>query len=322
MKRIYYLLLILALSATGVNSQVRIGNANDPHQGAILDLKSDETIGKGVLFPPVYLNSLTLFSPVEGSASEGMIIYNTNGTIGKGIYVWDGKKWMKAGDASVPVTSVTISGEKSVRANTTIALSADVLPETASVKTILWTVSNASATINALNGRLTGVTPGTVSVYATALDGSGVTSAVHLVSVTPPGYNNPIENGVYEKNYTGDYLTSTQLSDGDTAPVIKQYFTATNNTLYVYDADSPAGNWHEAANTCYATNGGRVPNLYELALMHSQGSSLGDSFQQLYYWSSTERSETIAWGLHFNGGVASFTSKELGIRQVRCVRNY
>ncbi|MCH2229228.1 MAG: T9SS type A sorting domain-containing protein [Crocinitomicaceae bacterium] len=83
-------------------------------------------------------------------------------------------------DCSIYVSSITVQGEAGLSAITnqggTLQMEADVLPLNADDNTYTWSVTNGtgSASIN-INGLLTAITDGTVTVTATANDGSGVT---------------------------------------------------------------------------------------------------------------------------------------------------
>lgn len=176
-------------------------------------------MGKGIVIPSVDLVNfefnLTLADGVTfPTFFDGMIVYNrTNGTtrtdgnrsstetdVAPGLYLFfnptgavnqnvtDGY-WMRIGSNSsggtiVQITSISITGADNVNTGESIDLSVDILPTNATSRTILWSVSSGtgSAVIDALTGRLTGISSGTVSVYASALDGSGV-QAVHEVTV-------------------------------------------------------------------------------------------------------------------------------------------
>ena len=200
MKKIYFLMLsffLLSIASMNVTAQVTIGDLGDPHEGAVLHLKSGGS--KGLLLPQVSLSSVNIFSLDESandpaSSAIGMVVYNTNESItggkGKGTYVWSGTEWMLIGEGTIPsviqVTSISISGDDRVDAGGSINLTATVSPANVSNKTVIWTVSNGtgSASIDALSGKLTGTSSGIVYVTATAIDGSGV-SAVKEVTVNP-----------------------------------------------------------------------------------------------------------------------------------------
>ncbi|MDR1682189.1 MAG: hypothetical protein LBS25_02210 [Candidatus Symbiothrix sp.] len=101
MKKIKFLaLLFMASTTASVNGQVLIGEnaTNTPHVGAILEL---ESTNKGLLLPNVALHDaeiLTVGSLTANSdeTAKGMVVYNPYpyACDGKGIYVWDGSKWV------------------------------------------------------------------------------------------------------------------------------------------------------------------------------------------------------------------------------------
>ncbi len=112
MKLFVLFAVIFMLPAGIINSQVRIGNNESPAKGAILDLNNqDEGYVGGLVLPNVFIehvdyipSSFTSNSPNE-KALAGMIVYNTNDNLtsdsidnkkagGKGVYVWDGEKWL------------------------------------------------------------------------------------------------------------------------------------------------------------------------------------------------------------------------------------
>ena len=75
-------------------------------------------------------------------------------------------------DSTVYVTSLTVKGSSSVQIGKTAQMTVDILPMDAGSAGVTWSVNNTNATIDS-NGVLTGVTEGTVTVTATAKDGSG-----------------------------------------------------------------------------------------------------------------------------------------------------
>jgi uncharacterized repeat protein (TIGR02543 family) len=81
------------------------------------------------------------------------------------------------------VTSISINGNSSVAVNNTAEMTATVSPSNADNTSVTWSVTpgTGNATINS-NGVLTGVSSGTITVTATANDGSGV-SATKQVTV-------------------------------------------------------------------------------------------------------------------------------------------
>ncbi|MDR0680297.1 MAG: fibrobacter succinogenes major paralogous domain-containing protein [Dysgonamonadaceae bacterium] len=94
-KMMFLALMLLMLSTASVNAQVVIGSEADPHDGAVLDLQSTT---QGFKLPTVSLADVITFGLAgDVGTATGMMVYNTNASIkdgnGKGIYIWNGKKW-------------------------------------------------------------------------------------------------------------------------------------------------------------------------------------------------------------------------------------
>lgn len=82
----------------------------------------------------------------------------------------------------VPVTAITVSGNATItEAGGTADYTASVTPENATNKAVNWSVTpgTGNATIDQ-TGKLTSVANGTVTVVATAADGSGVTGTLQV----------------------------------------------------------------------------------------------------------------------------------------------
>lgn len=190
------------LSAASAKAQVLIGEneTGEPHAGAILDLQGQGT--KGLLLPNVALLDVSEFQLLvdepDLASAKGMMIYNTfdetkNGQ-GHGVYVWDGAKWLFAaisGGAAVPVTTITVSTAGNVTGITSgasLQFSASVTPGNATNKTITWSVVSGpgSGSIDQ-SGFFTGSNVGTVTICATANDGSGVLGVKEITVNTGPG---------------------------------------------------------------------------------------------------------------------------------------
>ncbi len=77
----------------------------------------------GIEIPQISLVSLTDASPVL-AIKEGTIIYNTNSTLGKGIYYWDNTKWIPS---QTQVPEITASSPLSIVSNN-IKLNAGTFP--------------------------------------------------------------------------------------------------------------------------------------------------------------------------------------------------
>ena len=91
-----FLLLLMGLGAASVKAQVRIGGNTAPNAAAVLDLNVDDSDAgnKGALaLPRVSLANAT--AQLNGTTPlKGMLVYNIGGTLGAGVYYWDGVTWM------------------------------------------------------------------------------------------------------------------------------------------------------------------------------------------------------------------------------------
>ncbi|MDR1632555.1 MAG: Ig-like domain-containing protein [Dysgonamonadaceae bacterium] len=194
-----FLLFPMIFGTADLYAQVTIGSDDEPHSGAILDLRSDN---KGLKLPTVSLTDTADFqlSPNQSAAASaiGMTVYNTNDDIiggrGQGIYIWNGT-WIYSGGApkaETPVSKIIITSDEnlnSVEAGGTLQLTDSIVPANASNKNVTWSVlwsgsvTAGKATVDN-EGLVTGLKPGNVTVRASAIDGSGVSKDFTL-SVLP-----------------------------------------------------------------------------------------------------------------------------------------
>ncbi len=160
----------------------------------------------------------------------------------------------EAGDP-VAVTGITLSPTSTtVEAKKSVQLTATVLPENATNKTVNWTSSDTSvATVNA-EGRVRGVAAGTVTITATTADGNFSKTAT--VEVTPAASStetyyvitiddyalsvnrspNTAQGGSSDYTYTG--LSGVAYTSGQTADSeISWIFEETNGGYYIKSAD-------------------------------------------------------------------------------------
>ena len=109
MKTLLSAFMLAALLSTPSYAQVTIGSNNEPLDGAILDLKEEQTNGtrnsnKGMMLPRVNLTNLTdITADIAGATATneeahiGLTVYNVNECVspltGKGVYAWDGEEW-------------------------------------------------------------------------------------------------------------------------------------------------------------------------------------------------------------------------------------
>jgi hypothetical protein len=110
MKKVLFLTILpfLLLGTANVSAQVRIGGSGTPHNAAVLDLNADnETTPTGnrggLALPRVELATVTM--QLNNTAPiNGMLVYNTGGTLATGVYVWMTDKWVETSTGSVAYT--------------------------------------------------------------------------------------------------------------------------------------------------------------------------------------------------------------------------
>lgn len=86
--------LILGFILRGQVESVGIGTSS-PNPSSILELLSND---KGIMIPKISLNDLNLrdYSFMSTTPTISLLVYNTNEKVkgGKGLYYWDGSKWV------------------------------------------------------------------------------------------------------------------------------------------------------------------------------------------------------------------------------------
>ena len=104
MKKVLFLMLLfVVLGAASVSAQIRIGGDEAPNAAAVLDLNVDDDTNdgtKGLALPRVNFNTNTAQITSGVANLTGMLVYNTNTTLGVGVYYWDAAKWVKISDGS------------------------------------------------------------------------------------------------------------------------------------------------------------------------------------------------------------------------------
>ena len=140
------ILLSCVLFTLPLQSQVTIGSLSEPLKGSLLDLKElDESAGnfnatKGIIYPRVRLTNLNeLYPMLTGSESgypalkpsyTGLTVYNVNTAtpFEKGLYTWNGAKWIQMGATMRAKNGLSLSGSDTIKLggaleeNTTINL--------------------------------------------------------------------------------------------------------------------------------------------------------------------------------------------------------
>ena len=132
-----------------------------------------------------------------------------------------------------PVESVSISTDTvSLIPKEAVTLSATVLPENATMKTLIWSSSDDNiAEVDDFSGVVTAVSPGTATISARTLDGSGLVVQCSI-KVKGPGYYyiiNPETGKVV--NIKGSYLL--ELEDGNDITLYKK--TSSNEQIWKID---------------------------------------------------------------------------------------
>ncbi|MEC0227538.1 Ig-like domain-containing protein [Paenibacillus alba] len=109
---------------------------------------------------------------------------------------------------NIPVTSITVSAVTyHVYVNNTLQLNALVTPTNATNSAVVWSVTNGTGTASVSDsGVLTGLTEGTVTVTATAADGSNVVGSKTITIISVPQVT-PVSS-ISISSATGDRVLS------------------------------------------------------------------------------------------------------------------
>jgi len=103
-KKIIFLLSLCLINVAANAQNIGINTTGaTPNASAILDLNTGNTGTLGFLGPQVALTSITVWAPVTGGSSNGMLVYNTAAGVGNGVgyYYWANAQWnylMNAGN--------------------------------------------------------------------------------------------------------------------------------------------------------------------------------------------------------------------------------
>ena len=133
------------------------------------------------------------------------------------------------------VESITLnSTEVSLFKGNTYQLTATVLPNTATDKSVTWTSNNTNvATVND-NGLVTAISPGTATIIVVAQDGSGVYTRC-TVTVTPKLVTNLTLNRTSASIYTGQTLQLTATVTPDDADDKTVAWASSNTNVATVD---------------------------------------------------------------------------------------
>jgi uncharacterized protein YjdB len=185
----------------------------------------------GHIFPVIHPDNMLGGS---GGWATGHIGGNGDLRIGKALWWmlarmagWDGGP-----SATVPVTSITVAGQGGATTISTdggtLQMLATVLPSNATNKTVTWSITAGSAygTINSSTGVLTAVENGTVTIRATATDGSNVYGSTNI---TITNQTTPVSN----ITVAGQGGATTVSTDGGALQMLATVLpsNATNKTV-------------------------------------------------------------------------------------------
>ena len=127
---------------------------------------------------------------------------------------------------AIPVTSISIEGaQETMTVDDQISLTATVGPNNATNSSFVWSSTDDTIATIDENGLVTAVAPGTVTIEATALDGSGVVGSCTITV-------NPKPQTV---DYDIDATTTTQVTTSSTSTVV---FTNQSTTVTIAKSSS------------------------------------------------------------------------------------
>ncbi|MCP4439199.1 MAG: hypothetical protein GY810_09680 [Aureispira sp.] len=121
------------------------------------------------------------------AVSNGTVIVRATAQDGSGIF---GETTITLSNQIVSVTSITVQGQGGATTISTpggtLQMEETVLPANATNKNVTWSVDNASIGSISPTGLLTAVSNGSVTVFATAQDGSGVSGSTVITISNQP----------------------------------------------------------------------------------------------------------------------------------------
>lgn len=216
-----------------------------------------------------------------------------------------------------PVSSIELSdSEIAIEVGQTSTLEANVLPSTATNKTVTWrSADNSIATVSE-DGVITGVSLGTVNVYATAADGSNVTATciVNVVPTMATGINIDTPESTSFKVGETIQLTATVTPGNATDKSVR--WTSSDNSIAKVDTDGLVTAVKEGTVRIKATNSADIEAEIELTVIPTLAESIsvipsevtlkvGEAFDLQYIISpETTTDKTINWTSSDNNIVA------------------
>ncbi len=191
--------VIILAGRGGGSSSVTITNANTVAVGSNLILTAEIT--PAPTSTPTFtwtitdanatgatITASTFSATAAGTAIIQVAAGSTNGTITATQEI----------SVTTPVTNITISSSGPILVGSSLDLAATVLPTTAA-QTLVWSISSGENFATLSGNTLTGIAAGTVTVTATATDGSGITNTQDFGIVVRPTitttFNAPMATG-------------------------------------------------------------------------------------------------------------------------------
>lgn len=121
--KILHTIIICASVSVVFTAKAQVGiNTNNPNPSSMFDIVANPgTNNKGILLPKVYLTSDTDNTTIP-SPAKGLVILNTNGLLGEGIYInkgtsaaplWQRMKLLQSNESSRFISTMVYSGATS-----------------------------------------------------------------------------------------------------------------------------------------------------------------------------------------------------------------
>ena len=270
---------------------------------------------------PTYANNRTVSWSVRSGTGSASINSNTGvltglsaGTVYVKANTTDGSG-VSSSELTVTITTSSIKAERvsidggntSLTLNSSRTLTATVTPSNASNKSVTWSVTNGTggASINSSTGVLTGTKAGTVTVTATAADGSGKTDSVTVTIIDAVVQQNPEVSSVSlsaTSIVVGDSVRFTvKTKNADQVQLVVdgvgyEYYTVTNNQATIERTFTSAGNGTRSISFVPYLNGEAGISSSTYSLRISSADTLGVPVVTNLGTSFIGQSITVEWG--------------------------
>jgi len=220
MKKVLFLLLFFVVfGAANMSAQVRIGGDLPPNEAAVLDLNADNATDgtKGLALPRVQLESDDAKLDEVTDNLDGMLVYNTSGSLPAGVYFWNGSNWIIGLTDTIPGGGLTKTGNGNVGI------------KTGGVTTAM--IADGAVTADKLQKRLY-TTSFTVNIGGSASVGTIVYFS--FANITMPSWfaNCNASNSWVTPGFAGD--TFSYNYNGSTMALLKLYAQASNPSYNLF----------------------------------------------------------------------------------------